>query len=428
MTVHDDVSCSSVHQQTAVAWRSISLVLASWIGAYLQKIGFLLVSCSLLPPGCALAESLRRRAMAPVVNTGAAFRRTSNTPAAVVADNNNKEMSQQQHAAVMSPTQGSSRQFAPLAVVLVGLPARGKTVLANKLSRFLTWIGHPAKVFSVSEYRRKRTEQYDSHDFFRADNEAAMEIRKQCSFEALDDACDWLVHGGSVAVLDGTNASVSRRQQVYERLVRRTGCKVLFVECICEDEEVVQSNTKHGESENNILGRIGGDADLSPRGRKYALSLAKFINEATIPGLRVLTSELKRTHQTDKLRYRYPWGESYVDIMTRLEPVIIELEHTSNILVVSHQAVLRCLLGYFLGKGPDELPYLDVPLHTIIKLTTEGHESHLEFIRLPVECVDTYRQKPKNCSADRSQEDALMTVPSHFDSTKFWEVAEKSDK
>jgi len=54
----------------------------------------------------------------------------------------------------------------------------------------------------------------------------------------------------------------------------------------------------------------------------------------------------------DKLRYRYPWGESYVDIMARLDPVLLELEHDDNVLVVSHQAVLRCILGYFLNKKP----------------------------------------------------------------------------
>lgn len=32
---------------------------------------------------------------------------------------------------------------------------------------------------------------------------------------------------------------------------------------------------QHGESEFNVLGRIGGDADLSSRGKKYAENLAK---------------------------------------------------------------------------------------------------------------------------------------------------------
>ncbi len=31
----------------------------------------------------------------------------------------------------------------------------------------------------------------------------------------------------------------------------------------------------------------------------------------------------------DKLRYRYPQGESYLDVVQRLEPVIFELESSS---------------------------------------------------------------------------------------------------
>lgn len=50
----------------------------------------------------------------------------------------------------------------------------------------------------------------------------------------------------------------------------------------------------------------------------------------------------------DKLRYRYPWGESYIDIMTRLRPALSALEDEQNVVVVGHQAVLRCMLGYFL--------------------------------------------------------------------------------
>ena len=33
-------------------------------------------------------------------------------------------------------------------------------------------------VFNVGEYRRKATEQYKNHDFFRPDNKEAMEIRE----------------------------------------------------------------------------------------------------------------------------------------------------------------------------------------------------------------------------------------------------------
>jgi 6-phosphofructo-2-kinase/fructose-2,6-biphosphatase 2 len=38
------------------------------------------------------------------------------------------------------------------------------------------------------------------------------------------------------------------------------------------------------------------------------------------------------------------------------------------LLIVAHQAVLRCLYAYFLDIPMEELPYLSVPLHTLIKL------------------------------------------------------------
>ena len=43
----------------------------------------------------------------------------------------------------------------------------------------------------------------------------------------------------------------------------------------------------------------------------------------------------------DKFSWRYPRGESYEDLVARLEPVIMELERQDSVLVVAHQAVLR---------------------------------------------------------------------------------------
>jgi hypothetical protein len=41
--------------------------------------------------------------------------------------------------------------------------------------------------------------------------------------------------------------------------------------------------------------------------------------------------------------------------------------------VVGHQAVLRCLYGYFLDLQSDDIPHLSVPLHTVIKLSPEAY-------------------------------------------------------
>ena len=46
------------------------------------------------------------------------------------------------------------------------------------------------------------------------------------------------------------------------------------------------------------MGKIGGDTNLSARGRMYAAALARYFNDAAIPNLHVWTSEKKRTKQT----------------------------------------------------------------------------------------------------------------------------------
>jgi hypothetical protein len=70
----------------------------------------------------------------------------------------------------------------------------------------------------------------------------------------------------------------------------------------------------------------------------------------------------------DKLHYRYPGvgGESYMDLILRLDSVILQLEQThGNVVVVCDRAVCRVLLGYFerfgqLGANLEELPHIDV--------------------------------------------------------------------
>lgn len=63
--------------------------------------------------------------------------------------------------------------------------------------------------------------------------------------------------------------------------------------------------------------------------------------------------------QSDKLGFKYPGGESYMDVIMRLEPVIIEMERMSSpLLIVSHQAVIRCLLSYFNDTSRRDVPHV----------------------------------------------------------------------
>lgn len=74
----------------------------------------------------------------------------------------------------------------------------------------------------------------------------------------------------------------------------------------------------------------------------------------------------------------------------------MELERQENVVVVCHQAVMRCLLAYFLDKSADEMPYLKCPLHTVLKLTPVAYGCKVESIYLNVEAVNTHRDRPED--------------------------------
>ncbi|XP_073446970.1 6-phosphofructo-2-kinase/fructose-2,6-bisphosphatase 1 isoform X2 [Dendrobates tinctorius] len=430
----------------------------------------------------------------------------------------------------------------PTMIIMVGLPARGKTYISKKLTRYLNWIGTPTKVFNVGQYRREAVQTYKNYEFFRSDNQEAMQIRKQCALNALRDVHTYLTREqGQVAVFDATNTTRERRAMILQ-FAKERGFKVFFIESICDDPDIIAENitqvklsspdykdcdrekvvedflkriecyqmnyeplhddldsdlsyikifnvgsrylvnrvqdhiqsrtvyylmnihvtprsiylSRHGESDLNLMGRIGGDSGLSARGKQYAHALGNFVKSQNISDLKVWTSHMKRTIQTaealnvpyeqwkalneidagvceemtyeeiqehfpeefalrdqDKYRYRYPKGESYEDLVQRLEPVIMELERQENVLVICHQAVMRCLLAYFLDKSA-ELPYLKCPLHTVLKLTPVAYGCKVESIYLNVEAVNTHREKPLNVAVSRDPEEALDTVPEHF--------------
>jgi 6-phosphofructo-2-kinase / fructose-2,6-biphosphatase 2 len=101
----------------------------------------------------------------------------------------------------------------------------------------------------------------------------------------------------------------------------------------------------------------------------------------------------------DKYYTRYPRGESYYDLVQRVEPCLLEMERVSgNLLVVCHQAVARCFLAYFknIDNLAENLPYQEVPLHTLIKITPTptGGKCLVEEIPLGIQCVSTHRPKP----------------------------------
>ena len=133
-----------------------------------------------------------------------------------------------------------------LVIVMVGLPARGKSYLVKKIARYLNWCQYNTKVFNVGDSRRSfaaasnRTGQH-SADFFDPNNDQAAQTREQLALATLDDLLDYVLDkNGCVGIFDATNSVLKRRKLVMHRIRERAGpdVGVLFLESQCEDQSV----------------------------------------------------------------------------------------------------------------------------------------------------------------------------------------------
>lgn len=405
-------------------------------------------------------------------------------------------------------------------VVMVGLPARGKSLMSQKIVRYLKWRSISAKAFNIGTYRRKAN-SHPTADFFALRNDEGARLRRVAAEEALKDLIEWMDNeGGRVAIYDGTNSTKERRAWIAKQL-QDHDIHPLFVESLCDKEDIILNNildvkttspdyegvdpqtaakdfmrridmyrqdyepitaqevisflkivdagahvivnkvksyleshivyylmnlhikprrlwlSRHGESAYNVKGFLGGDSDLSERGMMYAKKLPELVAEAVgDQPLTVWTSTLKRTQQTaqylpypqiqwkaldeldagvcdgltyeqiqqrypedfaarddNKFEYRYKGGESYHDVVTRLDPIIMELERQENVLIVTHQAVLRCIYAYYMNVPQEQSPWMNVPLHTLICLEPRAYGTSETRISANIPAVSTFRAK-----------------------------------
>ncbi|KAI5458003.1 6-phosphofructo-2-kinase-domain-containing protein [Mariannaea sp. PMI_226] len=194
---------------------------------------------------------------------------------------------------------------AKLVIVMVGLPARGKSYITKKLQRYLSWQQHDSRIFNVGNRRRvaagrtvpvhpkllpepghldppvqaaaillnglpapqmetppeqsepdlldlndsvekKKDEMDQSAQFFDPKNETAAALREQVAMDTLDELLDYLlIHGGAVGILDATNSTIERRQHIVNRIRQREPkLGVLFIESICHDPNLLEANMR----------------------------------------------------------------------------------------------------------------------------------------------------------------------------------------
>ncbi|TEA22679.1 6-phosphofructo-2-kinase 1 [Colletotrichum sidae] len=193
---------------------------------------------------------------------------------------------------------------AKLVIIMVGLPARGKSYITKKVQRYLSWQQYNSRIFNVGNRRRvaagmaspmkspmkspwspsprkfdsptqaasillngrpaqgakeptelnlnvaESSESSEGMDqsakFFDPTNETASKIREQVALDTLDELLDYLLNqGGSVGILDATNSTIHRRQLLVDRIKEREPkLGILFIESICRDQNLLEANMR----------------------------------------------------------------------------------------------------------------------------------------------------------------------------------------
>ena len=393
-------------------------------------------------------------------------------------------------------------------IILVGLPARGKSFISNKIYKYFNWMNINTKIFNVGELRRQKYDFKDS-SFFDSSNQKYNQLRLELTIELYKNLVKWISQPeNSVAIFDATNCSVSKRKLLTN--LTPDNIDILFIESICNIPSIMNKNitikqnsgdyknnsisfyndfmyrielykkvyetisdsenikfikihninqqiilnlnnninkfdkiiinnllnininrkkiylSRHGQSLYNIQNKIGGNSDLSKQGIIYANNLSDYLNKNIKDTFSIYCSTLIRTintskiikddyivckcldeinagiceHHTyseiedkyphifedrkhDKLNFRYPSGESYIDLIDRLKEFIYNIENNKDIVVIiAHQAILRVLYGYLMGISNKDIPFIDIPLHTLIELTPNTYnftENYIKF-------------------------------------------------
>ena len=129
-----------------------------------------------------------------------------------------------------------------LYVIMVGLPARGKSTISKRLKENLTNDGIKARIFNNGDLRRKMIPGNTSYaEFYDPKNSVGAILREKIGLINMERACNYLKKGGHVAILDATNTNQKRRKKIKGQL---NDAPILFIECINNDEEILEASIR----------------------------------------------------------------------------------------------------------------------------------------------------------------------------------------
>ena len=125
-----------------------------------------------------------------------------------------------------------------LYIVLMGLPARGKSTLAIRLRESFRKDNIATRLFNNGNLRRRYrpAEETSSAEFYSPNNPAALELRNMFARMNMERAKAYLRNSGQVAILDAANVRRDRRDMIERHLDDHP---LLYIECVNDDEDIL---------------------------------------------------------------------------------------------------------------------------------------------------------------------------------------------
>ncbi|KAI8630135.1 bifunctional 6-phosphofructo-2-kinase/fructose-2,6-bisphosphate 2-phosphatase [Xylariaceae sp. FL1651] len=135
-----------------------------------------------------------------------------------------------------------------IAIVMVGLPARGKTHISVSMARYLQWLGVKTRIFHLGDYRRATVGQGNDvpEDYFYPDaSPASVMLRQKILKKCREDIYAWLNHeNGQVAIYDAVNPTATGRRSLAKEFAKHD-VQTLFLESYVDDDNILRENARN---------------------------------------------------------------------------------------------------------------------------------------------------------------------------------------
>ncbi|OVF08674.1 putative 6-phosphofructo-2-kinase [Clavispora lusitaniae] len=159
-------------------------------------------------------------------------------------------------------------------VMLVGLPASGKSTVCNYLAQHLEAHDYKALIYNAGVVRRNARAPAGA-DFFDPQNVQAAALREQYASAAMTTLLSDLAHSRiSVGFLDATNTTAARRKRMLEMALSSgvNFANIYVLDVACTDAQLLEHNIARKAGNVDYRGRSADEAvrDFRRRAAHYA--------------------------------------------------------------------------------------------------------------------------------------------------------------